>query len=552
MDGDGDLLSSVLERPEREWAAALDELCAAHADRAGELRRRFAVLERLGLAQQATVAALGPADRLPDRFGPYRLVQRLGGGGMGIVYLAQHEQLGRNVALKLIRPERLFFGDARARFQREITAVARLEHPDCVQIHQVGETDGVPYFAMEHIAGISLDELIAGLRDQPPARLTGQDVARVLQQAAGAGGETTASELSTGPWVRVCLRLALAAAEALSHAHARGVVHRDLKPSNLMLTPQGRLVVIDFGLAVAEGTDKMTQSGAFLGSLPYMAPEQVRGERHAIDARTDVYALGVCLYELLTLASPFEAPSPDTTRARILSGTVLPLRARNPAIGSDVAVLCARAMDLEPERRYQTAAAMAGDLVAALEHRAIRARPLSLGLRVRRWARREPWQAVALGVLLLGLVTSTTGFVLAAARAAENARLAADEKQAKLQLAASLRDFDLLSGVPLYERAVQAELTTHPAWRSVSTCCGRGSATTWRRSNGCSRGCSKASRRCGNAPCRVARARSCSRIRHSSSCTTRWPNWMASSAGCSANRNRGSRRGSPGRSSCAS
>ncbi len=413
MNPTDELLFEVLDRPAAEWVEALDALCARHATEATELRRRFALLCDSGVTTAAAAATTATARHLdhdlPERFGPYRLLQRLGGGGMGVVYLARHEQLARQVALKLIRPERLYFENARERFRREIEAVARLAHPGCVQIHQVGDEQGVPYFAMEHIVGVGFDHLVDTLRARGNdaaalGKLNGADLIAVLRQHTADRVETASTELFKEAWVRTCLRLVLAAAEALAHAHGRGVVHRDVKPSNLMLTAAGRVVVIDFGLAVAEGTSRMTRSGAFLGSLPYMAPEQVRGDRDALDARSDVYALGVCLYELLTLRSPFESGSAEQTRQSILNGTVPPLRACNPAVDADVATMFARATELESERRYQTMHAFAADLAAALEHRPIAARPATAWRHGVRWARRHPAWATALALAACALL----------------------------------------------------------------------------------------------------------------------------------------------------
>ena len=421
MDPTDELLATVFARPDGEWELALDEVCALHGAVALELRRRFSVLRRMGMADIAELRVDSAADHpVPASFGPYRLVQRLGGGGMGIVYLARHEELGRNVALKLVRPELLFFGDARERFRREIEAVARLEHPGCVQIHQVGEEQGMPYFAMEHIAGASLEGVVRALASREVSELTGQDLAAVLSQATTRAVDTAASGLFSGPWSRVCLRVVLAAAEAIEHAHARGVIHRDVKPSNLMLTREGRVVVIDFGLAVAEGASRMTRSGTFLGSLPYMAPEQVRGDSHAIDARTDVYAMGVCLYEVLTLVSPFESESAELTRGRILTGSAMALRARNTAVSADVAVICGKAMDVDPRQRYQRMADFAADLAAVLEHRAIAARPASALLTALRWARRRP--ALATGMAALAVVLLAGPLIVSLAIAGQRDR----------------------------------------------------------------------------------------------------------------------------------
>lgn len=412
------LLTELLERPDGEWRTALAEACSRHPTAAAELRRRFGQLERLGVADpvEATVAH-EPAATPPERFGPYRLLRQLGGGGMGVVWLAVHERLGREVAIKMIRPERFWFEPARERFRREVEAVARLQHPGCVQIQEVGEAAGVPYFAMEHVPGASCDVLLAALRRErgadAPARLTGADLAAALGHAAAGGSGS--GDLFLGPWWRTAARIALAAAEALAHAHARGVVHRDLKPSNLMVTPDGRVVVIDFGLAAAAGADPLTRDLSHLGSVPYMAPEQLRGEAQATGPRTDVYGLGVCLYELLTLSPPFAADSDERLRAAILAGECPGLRRRNPAMPGDLAVVTARAMHPDVARRYGSALELAADLTAVLADQPVRARPDSPWTRLLRLARRRPATTTALLLAVLAVIVLPMAFSIAIA-----------------------------------------------------------------------------------------------------------------------------------------
>ncbi len=431
MDSTDDLLAELLDRPPEEWRAGLERACREHPARATDLRRRFAHLERCGVTEPVALSA--PAtEQLPQSFGPYRLLRRLGEGGMGTVWLALHEGLGREVAIKMLRPERLWFDNARERFQREVEAVARLRHPGCVAIQEVGETEHVPYFAMEYVPGANCEQILTALRARrptvSPANSSGHDLLAVLRQG-GAQVDSSASALFTGPWTRTAVRIVLAATEALAHAHARGVVHRDLKPGNLMVTPEGRVVVIDFGLAVAAGTSALTREGSQLGSVPYMAPEQLRGEAAAIGPRTDVYALGVCLYELLAMAPPFAPGNEQQLRTAILGGSVPPLTERNPAVSRDLAVVVARAMHVDPERRYASALELAADLMAVLEDRSIQARRDALGARLSRWARQRPALATAAALLLLGTLLVPTAISLAIAGQRDRAQLA--EQQAR-------------------------------------------------------------------------------------------------------------------------
>ncbi|MFO1053687.1 MAG: serine/threonine-protein kinase [Planctomycetota bacterium] len=392
------IVEACLLAYETDGETGLAAEIARHPVHASALWRRIDALRSSGLLAEIAVAGHEAA---PQKLGEFRLLERLGAGGMGVVHRAVQESLGREVALKVVRPEHLFFEGARERFRREVDAVARLQHPGIVAIHAVGEDRGVPYFAMELIQGRGLDEVVARLRHRGTGTLVGADLFECVRR----GDPTSAGDLFQGSWATVCVRIVRRVAEALAHAHARGILHRDVKPSNVMVTTDGRVVLLDFGLAQAEGSHPLTRSGAQIGSLPYMAPEQVRGE--SVDARTDVYALGVTLHELLVLRCPFDGAAPESMRGAILGGDVPALREISRSVPRDLEVVCRTAMEVDPSRRYASATAFAEDLGRFLEHRTIVARPAGIWRRASRIARRHPvWSTVAASLPAVAVVTA--------------------------------------------------------------------------------------------------------------------------------------------------
>ncbi len=408
------LVAEALDCVERGDEDALRRLRAAHPAHAEALDRRLERLRR--------IAALpAPPDRALDRIGSCRILRELGSGGMGCVFLGEQDRpLRRLVAVKLLKKE-LLSPDALVRFRAERSAMAKLNHPAIATIYEAGESAGNPYFAMEFLPG----EIVTVACDQRrlPVRERVELVARI--------------------------------ADAIQHAHQNGILHRDLKPSNVIAVDlDGRLApkVIDFGLAKVidrelepEDASPRTEVGQILGTPRYMSPEQARGDTERIDTRTDVYALGVLLYELLIGRAPLDrvkkgslfemlraidrldGPRPSehlerlgeaATRVAELRGTSVPALRR--AIAGDLDWITAKALAHDPDQRYASASELAADLRRALAHEPVLAGPQSNVYRLRKFVRRHR-TSVAAGALLLaslvgGLVATRSQYL----RAQEN------------------------------------------------------------------------------------------------------------------------------------
>ncbi len=323
-----------------------------------------------------------PGDR-PEVAG-YEIVGELGRGGMGVVYQARQVLLDRPVALKMIRWGPLTGSEERARFHAEAEVVARLQHPHIVQIHEVGEADGRPFFSLEFVAGGSLADRLDGT--PLPAR-----------PAAG---------------------LVELVARAIHWAHRQGVVHRDLKPANILLAPSDRPDAVslggdpaaaprfepkvsDFGLAKRlDRAGGQTQTGAVLGTPSYMAPEQAEGKKD-VGPAADVYALGAILYELLTGRPPFNAETPLDTLQQVLTRDPVPPSRLQAKVPRDLETICLKCLEKAPGKRFPSAEELAEDLRRFLDGEPIRARPVGRGEQLVKWARRRPAAAAVTGVSAL-------------------------------------------------------------------------------------------------------------------------------------------------------
>ncbi|MSR47923.1 MAG: tetratricopeptide repeat protein [Planctomycetes bacterium] len=402
-----EVVADCLERMELNGSKAIDETCVQHPDLAAQIRRRLGHLKDLGLSTTAT----SPWN-VPKQLGDFDLGESIGAGGMGVVYHARQRSLSRDVALKVIRPDLQWMASSQSRFRREIDAVSRLQHPSIVQIHAVGEEQGVPYFAMEYLPGCTIAAVRAS--NATASRRADNDIDTRLRGRS---------------WIDTCVYVAQQVAIALDHAHRRGVLHRDIKPQNIMVTPEGRVVVMDFGLAMTEGSKKLTRTGAEIGSLLWMAPEQVRGRHEDVHETTDIYGLGATLYEMLTLRPAFGTGSDEVIRQAILNGEFPAPRTLLPSLPWDVETVCLVAMEKDPGRRYASAAALVEDLDRLLHHRSIEARRPGLQLRVRRWAERHP--ALTVAMALMTLLTATSIVFAFQQRSANRATQAALENLKK-------------------------------------------------------------------------------------------------------------------------
>jgi serine/threonine-protein kinase len=523
------LAEEFMDRHRRGEEPDVAEYTAKYPQWADAIRELFPTL--LMMENLRPVSEIVPASRTApvagkkleagkklDRLGDYRILRELGRGGMGLVYEAVQESLGRHVALKILPASAMLDPRQRQRFEREARASARLHHTNIVPVFGVGEHDGLLYYAMQFIHGQSLDQVLielyrlrkgpekptaratsgvgghrgslatesdrgsagsaAGIAEmllsgqytlnqsasrtqgEWPSSLTGENAptlpGRSLETVMLEGRETTAGAVdplapqpvpgalpgalapnSSGPqqgrssvsgtatasasalgmgqtfrqYAESVARIGVQVSDALQYAHNQGIVHRDVKPSNLLLDLQGTVWITDFGLAKAADEQNLTLTGDLLGTLRYMAPERFQGWS---DARSDIYALGLTLYEMLALRPAFEGSERNSLIRRVTTESPASLRKVDPRVPRDLETIIAKAIEREPERRYQSSGDLAEDLRLFLDDKPIRARRTNLPERVWRWSRRNRALAATSCAILLLLAVFAIGSSLAA------------------------------------------------------------------------------------------------------------------------------------------
>lgn len=391
-------------------------LLAAH-DAAGDfLDVGLTVPQSPGTAENITERVIIPGRQLGD----FLIEQQIGAGGMGVVYRARQISLNRLVALKVLPPHLRSSENARTRFQREVEAAARLCHRNIVAVYTTGEEMGTAYYAMELIDGSALSQVIAELRRSPLRQVDScvpvePPLHRLDSSTRGRAGELTPSPdanrstavdlltLFTGDgYFAAVAKLMTQVADGLAYAHQMKVVHRDVKPSNLLLANDGEIHISDFGLARLAEEPGLTRTGDFLGTPYYMAPEQISAAMGAIGERTDVYALGATLYELLTLQKSFPGENREQVISQILHNEPTPPRAINRLVPRDLDTICLKALEKEPSQRYASAGAVAEDLRRFVERRPILARrERALGRSMKWIGRHRAWSAAMAGMCAL-------------------------------------------------------------------------------------------------------------------------------------------------------
>jgi serine/threonine protein kinase/WD40 repeat protein len=449
-----DLADDFLERRRRGERPSLEEYTARYPDLASEIREFFPVLglveefkPDMGDVSGSIAGSTVPGNgSLRERLGDFRLLREVGRGGMGVVYEAEQESLGRRVALKVLRSHRLHDPKILIRFHREAKAAARLHHTNIVPVFGVGEHEGVHFYVMQFIRGLALDAVLDEVRrirgsaknsgggsrrarasftatgdldvtdlalslttgrfavaqptqadttqsdihkiDEPPPLSTGDGPSVAVLDQSGFSAATD----SARTYVRRVAMLGLQVAEALDYAHQHGILHRDIKPSNLLLDAHGMVWVTDFGLAKVASDSDLTRTGDVVGTIRYMAPERFEGR---CDVRADIYALGLTLFELLALRPAFEAEEWHALIRQMTQEEPRPLRQVDPTVPRDLDTIIHTAIAKDPKDRYATAAELRDELERFLSDRPIRSRPVSPLERYWRWCRRNPLLALA-------------------------------------------------------------------------------------------------------------------------------------------------------------
>ena len=453
-----ELAFAFTESIRRGEQPSVPELVAQYPELTAEILDLFPTLVELERAHSGSHAAsrVSPLRdhpsgwELPSQLGEFRILSRIGSGGMGVVYEAIQESLGRRVALKVLAGRGVKDPLLLERFKREAQAVSALHHTSIVPVFGIGQSDGVYYYAMQFIAGQSLDHLSSS--QHHPTKVF----------------HPSLNEQGKGSY-RTVARIGGQAADALTYAHANGVLHRDIKPANLILDDQGKIWVSDFGLARIDGLDELTLAEDILGTLRYIPPERFKG---CCDARGDVYSLGLTLYELLVDRPAFQVATRGELIHHILSIQPPALRSLDKRIPRELETIVHKAIAKEPQQRYQSAAALAEDLQRFQSDRPILAKRQSLPERTWRQCRRNPINS------MLGLAASL--LLVAVAFISTKAYLRESELNKTLQTALNRAQASEVKGrlelFASYVSTVKAEQLTHRQGQRINSLEAIGSA----------------------------------------------------------------------------
>lgn len=420
----GQIAGEFTDRLNRDERPDVEDYVGRHPQIGDILRQVLSHLHVMRRSATSTGSSLDrwvEYDNVPETLGEYRIVREVGRGGMGIVYEALQEALGRRVALKVLPTHPLMEKKFLERFRREACVAAGLHHTNIVPVFGIGEHHGVHYYAMQFIEGQGLDKVLADIRQRQGAlpvegkakRGGAESRQRVMNDVGDQQPDPRPSESAAlahnsdlcaiwsnhSRYFQTVARIALQVADALAYAHRQGVLHRDIKPSNLLLDDHGLIWVTDLGLAKTDSSSNLTQLGDVVGTLRYMAPERFAGRSNE---RSDIYSLGLTLYEMLTLRSAFD----DTDRGRLIKRITqdepIPPRKHDARIPRDLETIVLKAISKESADRYESAEELAGELQLFLADRPIAARRATVPERVWRWCRRNrTMAALTAGVALL-------------------------------------------------------------------------------------------------------------------------------------------------------
>jgi serine/threonine protein kinase/Tfp pilus assembly protein PilF len=427
-------LADYLAALDRRERIELNEIIARHPGCEAGLREFVQQERKLHRVVATAATAVTPHSELAGRVvGDFRVKRLIGRGGMGVVYEAEQISLGRRIALKVLPFAATLDKQHLARFKNEARAAATLDHENIVAIHSVGSDGELHYYAMQLIDGHSLAQILTGMRAK--SNVNGSSVARAADSTVidhqprttdfePAANIATLPEFNSREYFAAIARLGIQAAEALEHAHQNGVLHRDIKPANLLLDGAGKLWVADFGLARVEHEAGMTMTGDLVGTLRYMSPEQALARPLLADHRSDVYSLGITLYELITLQPAIRGDDRQELLRQIAFDDPRKPRQTNARVPRDLETIVLKAIEKEPSDRYKSAQDFADDLRRFLADEPIRAKPASAPQRIAKWSRRHVaavWAALAASILVTLVLLVSTALVVKWYREAQRA-----------------------------------------------------------------------------------------------------------------------------------